>query len=131
MSSLELSKEMLSVEGYIADAKLIVEKQIGRHYQWEHQAHLLIEIAKMLQAERSLHKKTSPVKIPKDQGKDQVMSTARANPQVPLMVSSTPEEVRPKRSHTKKPPVAEVAKPARVRKPKPKVEPQVKPSRRR
>ena len=131
---LELSKEMISVESYLADAKLVVEKQFGRfvHLPAEVVTTLTIEVARLIQLERQKQRKPRPEKVPpKQPATDQLMSKARSNPQVPPMVHSSPEEVQapPKRSHTRKAPVV-VTPPPRVRKPKPKVESK-KSSRRR
>lgn len=108
MSELDLSKEMVSVEGYLADARLIVEKRIGK-LPYDLYTKTVIEVARLLQIERH-HKKprTEKASTPKPPTTDQVMSSARANPQVPPMMSSTPSEEEPKpvkRSHKKKAPV--------------------------
>jgi hypothetical protein len=118
--SLELSKEMVSVEGYLADARLLVEKQLGKPFPPDTQAKFVIEVARMLQSERQHqpHKKSAQGKMvaPKRSDTDQVMSAARSHPQVPPMVSASTESVpaSPKRSHTRKTPVDVKATPQRV-----------------
>jgi hypothetical protein len=112
MPLLELSKEMLTVEGYLADAKLIAEKQLGKHINPDTNARFVIEIAQMLQTEHqhNLHKKPRPEKVQEKAtpsrriGVDRVMSEARSHPQVPPIVSASDDEVavQPKRSHTRK-----------------------------
>jgi len=137
MSSLELSKEMLTVEGYLTDARLIVEKQLGKRLPEEAWAKSIIEIARMLQIEHQhkLHKKpdgSTPVP-PRRLNSDSVMSSARKNPKLPPMVSADEDvPVQPKRSHTRKTPVEVKAPPRRVtRVREPKAEPKRKSSRRR
>jgi hypothetical protein len=127
--SLELSKEMLTVEGYIADARLITEKQLGRSItqcldSYDSYPGFVLEVAKLLQIERqhNLHKKPRPEKAPEKvsvqrSGTDRVMSEARSNPQVPPMVSASDDDdapVIPKRKHTRKIPVEVKPTPRRV-----------------
>jgi hypothetical protein len=135
--SLELSKEMLTVEGYLTDASLIFENKVrslgfrSLEETWEKS---IIEIAKMLQIERqhNLHKKPKPensIPVPQRRlSSDSLMSSARKHPKLPPMVSADEVPAQPKRSHTRKTPVEVKASPRRVRKPKAK--PKQKSSRR-
>jgi hypothetical protein len=117
--SLDLSKEMLTVEEYMADARLIVEDQLGKFIAPDIYA-FVIEVARMLQIERQHNKKPRPKKAPEkvsvqcSRG-DRLMSEARRNPQVPPMVSASDDEAtQPKRSHTRKTPVVTKATLQRV-----------------
>lgn len=114
MSSLELSKEMLAVKGYLGDARVIVEEQIGKGASPDTLAKIIIEVARMLQVERQHHphKKLKPESpapapvLPRRLNSDSLMSTARKNPKLPPMVSADDDlPVQPKRSHTRKNPV--------------------------
>ena len=127
--SLELSKEMLMVQGYLGDAKLLVDQQLGK-IAHERIGVVIVEIAKMLQQERHhLHKKAPSVTTPSSSPKgDQVMESARNNPQVPLMVSASNEESTPRNtSRVRKPKEVD----PRVQKPKKVEVKSVKKSRRR
>ena len=116
--SLELSKEMLMVQGYLGDAKLLVDQQLGKIAP-ERVGGVVVEIAKMLQQERHhIHKKAPPTPSAKSTQSsspktDQVMASARNNPQVPMMVSASDTEPAPRKSRPRK-----IA--PKVRKPEPK-----------
>lgn len=128
--SLELSKEMLMVQGYLGDAKLLVDQQLGKIAP-ERVGGVVVEIAKMLQQERHhIHKKAPPTALTTQSSSpktDQVMASARNNPQVPMMVSASdtepaprksprirkPKEVAPRVRKTKKVEVKSVKKPRR------------------
>lgn len=117
--SLELSKEMVLVEGYLADARLLVEKQLGKPIPPDTQAKFIIEVARMLQIERQHHKKPKPESStlipPRRLNSDSVMSSARKNPKLPPMVSADEDvPVQSKRSHTRKTPIETKPTPRRV-----------------
>jgi hypothetical protein len=107
--SLELSKEMVSVQGYLADARLILDEKIGKGLSVDSWGKSLIEIARMLQIERHYAQHSRKVasddksaSAPK-QKTDQVMATARKHPQVPMMVSAPNiEPVRERKSRPRK-----------------------------
>jgi hypothetical protein len=114
--SLELSKEMLQVKGHLQDARVLVESVLGKPPGDIHIGYV-VEVARMLQQEyHHTHKKTPVVKEVLDQPKasshdtdpartlsrqsarlsrtlkastnDKVMTSARNNPQVPMLVSA-------------------------------------------
>lgn len=145
--SLELSKEMLTVKGYLGDARVLVEEKLGGGGApldiW---ATLIIEVARMLQVERQhhSHKKPKPEisnPLPPIRNSDSLMSSARKHPKLPPMVSDDEGvQEKPKRSHTRKTPVEVKPLPRRVTPPsegktprdrKSKAEPKQKSSRRR
>jgi hypothetical protein len=127
--SLELSKEMLQVKGYLADAKLLVEQLVTTPG-----GSLIVEVARMLQQERHHGHKKSPEKGIAVHSKttDRVMADARNHPQVPLMMSASDDEpVRERKSRPRKSKPTAVKKPAPKRKPDPRKKASKSKSRRR
>lgn len=96
--SLELSRELLAVKGYLSDAKLLVNEQLGNQTSvlsdWYSKN--VIEVARMLQIEQHQnkhHKKskpesTTPVVPQKQVSSDSLMTRARKNPKLPPMVTA-------------------------------------------
>lgn len=90
--SLELSKEMISVQGYLGDAKLLLEQQLGK-VPADFWARGIIEIARMLQQERHhLRKKVVDKGVDKVAAThlkaNQVVENERRHPKVPPMISA-------------------------------------------
>jgi hypothetical protein len=94
--SLELSKEMISVQGYLRDAKLLMSQQLGNAPPDSYHR-VVIEIARMLQQERHHQRK----KLVSDKAGSaplthsrsaQAVLDARKNPQTPPVVSFDDDE---------------------------------------
>ena len=97
--SLELSKEMLAVKGYLSDARVLVEGvhlEMGRSTFAGVTSSPILEVARMLQIEQHQnkhHKKskpesTTPVVPQKQVSSDSLMTRARKNPKLPPMVTA-------------------------------------------
>jgi hypothetical protein len=124
MSSLALSSEMLAVKSYLSDARVLLDEQFGKGTFDCQYTKNVIEVARMLQAERANFKKGHPKSAPekekptnpKQASSDKLMSSVRANPKLPPLVSTEPQtEVVP----ATQPPRSSVnskARPSRSRK---------------
>lgn len=137
MSSLELSEEMLSVRGYLSDAKILVDevfwKSVISSNEYQVYTGTIIEVARMLQMERTPKKvrvrpKSTPEKeksnTSKQASSDKLMSSVRAHPKLPPLVSTEPSTevlpaMKPRSSRASKVPV-EKARPSRSQKSDPK-----------
>lgn len=127
--SLELSREMLAVKGYLGDARVLVEEQVGRSGNLG-ELGLIIEVARMLQVERQhhSHKKSKPEEVTptapaKRVTSDSIMTRVRSHPNLPPMVSAEPEETPVKRSRpskSRRAPIVKEVQPSRPRKADPK-----------
>jgi outer membrane biosynthesis protein TonB len=120
--SLELSKEMISVQGYLGDAKLLMSQQVGA-VPPDFWPRGVIEIARMLQQERhhqrkKLVDKAGSVPLTRSRSAQAVLD-ARKNPQTPPVVSFDDDEPTPK-------PRRKAAEPKKKVESKKKVEPKKK-----
>lgn len=116
---IDLSKETIAVRGYLQDARVILQEQVGDKVKPDVGATLIVEVARMIQHEHNHSSRKKPSvgsssAVKKPSIEDPV-TVARRNPKPPPMVPDIEVPVEPKRSRKRPEPEKKRSKSSRRR----------------
>ncbi len=117
---IDLSRETIAVRGYLQDARVILQEQVGDKVKPEVGAALIVEVARMIQHEHNRSGKKKPSagsssSTAKKPSLEDPVTVARRNPKTPPMVPDIEAPAEPKRSRKKPEPERKASKRTRRR----------------